>query len=73
MVTVLMVVAVVSAYQFFEVEGQRAMIAWACSFGLSVTGIAMFKIWYWLELAKNAVLREVKRVELRVVRLGEGK
>jgi hypothetical protein len=29
----------------------------------------MMKIWYWLELNKNAVTREIKRLELQVARL----
>ena len=70
MITVWLAVGVVSAYQFFYAERTRAMIAWASGFGLSMIAIAMLKIWYWLELSKNAVLREVKRVELRIVRLG---
>ncbi len=73
MITVWTVAAVVTAYQFFHADGTQAMIAWACGFGLSMIAIAMLKIWYWMELSKNAVLRELKRVELRVVRLGEGK
>jgi len=66
-------VAVVTAIEFFEAESTRAMLAWACGFVLSMITIGMIKIWYWIELAKNSVLREVKRVELRVVRLGDGK
>jgi len=71
--TVWMAGAVVSGYQFFHADGERAMIAWAAGFGVSVLAVASLKIWYWMELVKNSVLREVKRVELRVVRLGEGK
>ena len=70
MITVWMAVAVITAYQFFHAEGERAMLAWAAGFGVSMLATAMLKIWYWMELAKLAVLREVKRVELRIVRLG---
>jgi len=71
--TVWMAGAVVSGYQFLHADGERAMIAWAAGFGVCVLAVASLKIWYWMELSKNAVLRELKRVELRVVRLGEGK
>jgi Family of unknown function (DUF6768) len=72
MITVWTVAAVVTAYEFFQADGERAMLAWAAGFGVSIVAIAMLKIWYWMELAKFAVLREVKRVELRIVRLGQG-
>jgi hypothetical protein len=72
MVLAWMVAAGIFAYQFFQAEGTRAMIAWACGYGLSMIVIALLKIWYWIELSKNVVLREVKRVELRIVRLAEG-
>ena len=38
--------------------------------------IAMSKIWYWMELNRNSLAREVKRLELEVAlmsrQLGEG-
>ena len=72
MVLAWMVAAGIFAYQFFQADGTRAMIAWASGYGLSMLCIAMLKIWYWIELSKIVVLREVKRVELRVVRLAAG-
>ena len=65
----------VGLYGFRELIAQRAVdiiqpdIAWAGGFGLSLIAIAMLKIWYWMELNKNAVTREVKRVELQLARL----
>jgi hypothetical protein len=61
--------AAVSAYEFFQAEGVRAMIAWAGGYSLGLLNIALVKMWYWMELNKNAVTREVKRVELLVTRL----
>ena len=61
--------ACVSAYQFFQAEEIRAIVAWAAAFGLSLLAIAMLKIWYWMELNKNAVTREVKRLELLLSRV----
>jgi hypothetical protein len=31
--------------------------------------VAILKIWFWMEMHKNAVLREVKRLELQIARL----
>jgi Family of unknown function (DUF6768) len=72
MITVWTAAAVVTGYEFFQADGERAMLAWAAGFGVSIVAIAMLKIWYWMELAKFAVLREVKRVELRIARLKTG-
>ncbi len=63
------VVAVVAAVQFFQVETVNEMIAWACAFMFCWMAIGMMKVWYWMELNKNAVTREVKRLELQIARL----
>ncbi len=58
--------AVVAAVQFFQVETVNEMIAWACAFMFCWIAIGMMKVWYWMELSKNTVIREVKRVELQI-------
>ncbi len=63
------VVAVVAAVQFFQVETVNEMIAWACAFMFCLIAIAMMKVWYWMELNKNTLIREVKRVELQIAQL----
>ena len=60
------VVAVVAAVQFFQVETVNEMIAWACAFMFCWIAIGMMKVWYWMELSKNTVIREVKRLELQI-------
>jgi hypothetical protein len=61
--------AVTSAVQFFRMESTRDMIAWAMAFLIGALGIVMLKIWYAMELNKNALLRELKRVELQLALL----
>jgi hypothetical protein len=60
---------VVSAVYFFQAEGVREMLAWAGGFGLSLIVVSFCRLWFWLMLHRNAVVREVKRVELQVARL----
>jgi hypothetical protein len=60
---------VVSAVCFFRAESMREMIAWAGGFGLSLIAVSVSRLWFWLLLHRNAVLREVKRVELQLARL----
>jgi hypothetical protein len=67
--TAFTIFAVVAAVQFFRAESVREMIAWAAGFGMSLIAIAMYKIWYWMELSRNALKREIKRVELQLAYL----
>jgi hypothetical protein len=70
----LMTIAVVGAmfyciWQFFGASDARDLIFWAASALMAAIFVAMVKIWFWMELHKNQVLREVKRLELQVARL----
>ena len=68
-VAVFAVLFVVSTIRFFSVASQREMLAWGLSAIFCSIAIAMLKIWYWIELNKNAVTREIKRFELQLARL----
>jgi len=61
--------AIVAAYQFFLAESTRAMIAWATGFLWFVAWVAMLKVWFWLEIQKNSVTCEIRRLELQVANL----
>jgi uncharacterized membrane protein YciS (DUF1049 family) len=61
--------AIISVISFFRAESIREMIAWAGGFGLSLIVITTGRLWLWDQLHTNAVLREVKRLELQVARL----
>jgi hypothetical protein len=63
------VFTVVTAVAFFQAEGVREMIAWAGGFGLGLVAISFGRLWFWLLLHRNAVLREVRRIDLRLARL----
>ena len=65
------VFAVVSAVYFFQAEGMREMIAWAAGFGFGLISVTAGRIWFWLLFHRNAVTREIKRVELQVARLSD--
>lgn len=63
------VLMLLAAVQFFRAEDTRTMIAYATGFLFANLAVAMLKTWYWMELNKNAVTREVKRLELQLARL----
>ena len=56
-------------YRFFNAESVRDMIAWATGSLMLFMWLVLFKLWFWLEMLKNSVIREVKRVELQVALL----
>ncbi len=66
---VFMVLGVLSAIQFFQAQTTRDMLMWAGVCFLCLGAFAMMKIWAWLEISKNFVTREIKRVELQIARL----
>jgi hypothetical protein len=66
---VLFVVAAVMAWRFMQAQEIADMLRWGAASALAFAGIALIKVWFWLELQKNAVVREVKRLELQVASL----
>jgi hypothetical protein len=60
---------VLSVVYFFQAQTEKEMLAWAGAFGFSLIAVSFSRLWFWLILHRNAVVREVKRVELLVARL----
>ena len=67
-----MALAIWSAVSFFSATEVRDQILFSTLFlwGVGVTG--MFKIWFWMVMNRNALIREVKRLELQVASLTQG-
>lgn len=61
--------AVVCAVKFFGAEQDRDMLMWAAGFIVCIAVVGMLKMWYWMEMQKNALVREIKRLELQIARL----
>jgi len=66
---VLFGVGCVLAWRFLEAEGLADMLRWGAASALAFAGLALIKVWFWLELQKNAIVREVKRLEVQVASL----
>lgn len=58
-----------TGWKFFNATEPRDMIIWGAFSILGVLAIWVMKIWYWMEINKNTVVREVKRLELQVAYL----
>ncbi|WP_135211055.1 DUF6768 family protein [Vitreimonas flagellata] len=57
------------AWNAFSVADLRDVVLWVGGALLSMLGVAMLKIYFWMDMHKNMILREVKRLELQVARL----
>ena len=60
---------VLSAIKFFDAQQTRDMLMWAGATILCLSAVSMLKVWYWMELQKNSLLREIKRLELQIAHL----
>jgi hypothetical protein len=66
---VLFGVACVLTWRFIQAQEVRDMLHWGAASAVAVAGLALVKVWFWMELQKNAIVREVKRLELQVASL----
>ena len=57
---------VYSVVQFFDAETTRDMMIWCSAGFLSMIFMAMLKLYVWMQMDKNDIMRELKRVELQI-------
>lgn len=55
--------------QFFKVESTAELIKWGFGSFMFLMSLSMLKIYAWMQMDKNAILREMKRLELQVMSL----
>ncbi len=51
---------------FFDAETTKDMIIWSSAGFLSMIFMAMLKLYVWMQMDKNDILREMKRIELQI-------
>lgn len=54
------------AIQFFNTEITNELIKWGIFGTISLVGSSMLKLFSWMQMDKNALIREIKRLELQV-------
>ena len=47
------------------------MLIWGASAAFCFAVVTTIKIWYWMEMTRNALLRDIKRVELQIAQLAQ--
>jgi len=52
--------------QFFDTENTNEMIKWGLGGLVFLFGVSMLKVFAWMQMDKNALLREMKRLELQI-------
>jgi len=55
--------------QFFNVETTNELIKWGLGGMVCLFSVSMLKVYAWMQMDKNAILREMKRLELQVMSL----
>jgi len=55
--------------QFLNTDQTNDLIKWGAGFFACWTSIAMIKLFLWMQMDKNALLRELKRLELQIAAL----
>ncbi len=66
---VLFVIGVGAAVAFANAQELRTMVLCAGTSALSFGVLLAVKIWYWLEMTRLALTREIKRVELQIAQM----
>jgi len=65
----LMGIAVYAAIEFAQAVEMRMMFVWGAVALFCSLAVGAMKIWTWMEMAKNELMREVKRLELQIAYL----
>jgi len=52
--------------QFFDTEVTNELIKWGIGGFVCLIAVSMLKLFAWMQMDKNAILREIKRLELQV-------
>lgn len=55
-----------SFFQFYNATDIREMMLWGAGMGISMMAVGQLKTWHWMQMDKNSLLREIKRLEYQV-------
>ena len=55
-----------SLYKFLGATEVVELIQWGAGFFASMVIVGMLKTWHWMQMDRNALTREIKRLELQI-------
>ena len=73
MILVFFLLSIYCLIEFLNADDIRLMILWGAGMGASFLTVGMLKMWQWMQMDKNALLREIKRLELHIAALHKNK
>lgn len=59
-------VMALSAYKYFATTIVSHQILWASLFMMAFIGQGLIKVWYWMEMNRVAIARDLNRIELKL-------
>jgi protein-S-isoprenylcysteine O-methyltransferase Ste14 len=66
-----LVLVVLAAVEFFQASDTKQQIFYATVVLLLTMLLLLIKLWGWGQMNRNAIQREIKRLELRILELGK--
>ncbi len=66
-------VFVYCAILFYDAETTRDMLIYGGAAGWSIMSVGLIKLWYWMQMNNNSLLREMKRLELQIAAMAAQK
>ena len=73
MMLVIFSLSVYCFIEFLKAEDIRQMLLWGAGMGMGMMAVGMLKTWHWMQMDKNALMREIKRLELHIAALHKNK
>jgi uncharacterized membrane protein len=70
-ITISTVVAIYCGYRFFTVDTMIELFRYGAGMFIGIMFTAFLKLWLWMQIDKNSVLREMKRMEFQIAVLME--
>lgn len=66
---ILFVGAVFCAIRFFQTDNIKEMLVWGAGAFMLFFAVGFLKLFQWMQMEKNAIMCEIKRMELQIVAL----
>jgi len=65
------VLAVWLGVEFFTSEVSDSQLMWGAGLFMSLIAVSQIKMWHWMQMDKNTILQEMKRIEFQIAILTE--
>lgn len=67
--TLIQILFFYAAWKFFTVDDMILKLNWGAAAWFSAIMVAFMKVWFWMRMESNRMMREIKRVELQLAHL----